>query len=324
MNGTKTELLSYVDVKKRTRRSKINRIKVNYDMYLLLIPSLCYILLFNYVPLYGILIAFKDYNMFAGANPLQAMTNSPWIGFENFIRLFGSLEFKRIFSNTLIISFYKISFLFPAPIILALLLNEVKSLYFKRGLQTIIYLPHFISWAVVSGIFITLLGSTGIVNNLIKEMGGEPIMFLMDKRFFRSVLVFTDGWKEVGWSSIIYIAAISSVDAEVYEAARVDGAGKLRQAWHVTLPAIVPTIIMMLILRTSSILDAGFQQIFIMYNPTVYEVADIIGTYVYRVGLGQLKFGFGTAVGLFNSLIAFILVVSCNYISRRAIGKSIW
>jgi putative aldouronate transport system permease protein len=191
-------------------------------------------------------------------------------------------------------------------------------------IQVIVYLPHFISWAVVSGIFITLLNSSGLVNRMIESMGGEPIRFLMDKRYFRSILVLTDGWKEIGWGSIIYIASITGVDPSLYEAETVDGAGKFRQVLHVTLPAIAPTIVMMLILRVSNILNAGFQQIFIMYNPTVYEVADIIGTYVYRVGLGQMKFGFGTAVGLFNSVVAFILVISCNLLSRRLTGRSIW
>ena len=309
---------------KMKRSSRLNRFKLNYDMYLLLIPSLLFILVFHYLPLYGITIAFKDYNMFAGANPIQAIWNSPSVGFDNFKQLFGSSDFKRIFTNTLLISTYKIIFLFPAPIILALLLNEVRNLYFKKTIQVIVYLPHFISWAVVSGIFITLLNSSGLVNRMIETMGGEPIRFLMDKRYFRFILVLTDGWKEIGWGSIIYIAAITGVDPSLYEAATVDGAGKLRQVLHVTLPAITPTVVMMLILRVSNILNAGFQQIFIMYNPTVYEVADIIGTYVYRVGLGQMRFGFGTAVGLFNSAVAFILVIGCNLLSRRLTGRSIW
>lgn len=304
--------------------SRLKTAKLNYDMYLILLPSLIYILIFNYLPLYGIVIAFKDYNMFAGSSPLDAIAKSPYVGFANFARLFRSPDFLRVFRNTLTISLYKLFYLFPLPILLALLLNEIKNLYFKRGLQTVLYLPHFISWPVVSGIFVALLSSTGIINNLIKSLGGDPIMFLMDKRYFRSVLVVTDGWKGVGWSSIIYLAAISGVDMSLYEAAKVDGAGKLSQTWHVTLPAITPTIIMLLVLNVGGILEAGFQQIFIMYNPIVYEVADIIGTYVYRVGLGQMQFGFGTAVGLFNSVVAFILIISSNYLSRRSTGRSIW
>jgi putative aldouronate transport system permease protein len=303
---------------------RLKAAKLNYDMYLILLPSLIYILIFNYLPLYGIIIAFKDYNMFAGSSPLDAIAKSPYVGFANFARLFRSPDFLRVFRNTLTISLYKMFYLFPLPILLALLLNEIRNLYFKRGLQTVLYLPHFISWPVVSGIFVALLSSTGIINNLIKSLGGDPIMFLMDKRYFRSVLVVTDGWKSVGWSSIIYLAAISGVDMSLYEAARVDGAGKLSQTWHVTLPSITPTIIMLLVLNVGGILEAGFQQIFIMYNPIVYEVADIIGTYVYRVGLGQMQFGFGTAVGLFNSVVAFILIISSNYLSRRSTGRSIW
>jgi putative aldouronate transport system permease protein len=307
-----------------TVSQKIRYVKRNYDLYFLAIPALIYILIFNYLPLGGIAIAFQDYNMFAADSPIQSIFASPWVGLKHFAKLFASRDFMQVFSNTLIISFLKIVFIFPLPILLAMLLNEIGSLYFKRGLQTIVYLPHFLSWAVVSGIFVSLLGSTGIVNGAIKALGGEPVMFLVNKSWFRAVLVLTDAWKEVGWGSIIYLAAITSVDPSLYEAAMIDGAGKFRQMWNITIPSIVPTIVMMLILRISRVLDAGFEQIFIMYNPSVYDVADIIGTYVYREGLGRMNFSFGTAVGLFNSVVAFVLVVGSNFFSRRVTGKSIW
>lgn len=309
---------------RRTLNQKIRYIKRNYDLYFLVVPALIYILIFNYLPLGGIAIAFKDYNMFAAKDPISSIFVSPWVGLKHFVKLFANHDFQQVFANTLIISFLKIVFIFPLPIILALLLNEIRNVFFRRGLQTIVYLPHFLSWAVVSGIFVSLLGSTGIVNEVIKSISGKPIMFLIDKSWFRATLVFTDAWKEVGWGSIIYLAAITSVDPALYEAAMIDGAGKFRQMWNITLPSIIPTIVMMLILRVSRVLDAGFEQIFIMYNPSVYDVADIIGTYVYREGLGRMNFSFGTAVGLFNSFVAFILVVGSNFFSRRVTGKSIW
>ena len=306
------------------RQSIRSYLRMNYDMYLLLLPGLLFIALFHYLPMYGITLAFRDFQIFADPNPILAIAKSPWVGLKHLARLFTGFEFPRVLRNTLVISLYKIVLLFPAPILLAILLNEVGSIYYKKVLQTVIYVPHFISWAIVSGIFVTLLGSTGVVNNLIHSLGGHTVAFLTDKRIFRTVLVVSDGWKEVGWSSIIYLAAITGIDPSLYEAAEVDGASKFRRILHITLPGIAPTIVMLLILRVGRVLDAGFEQIFIMYNPMVYEVADIIGTYVYRKGLGQMDFSFGTAVGLFNSVVAFVLVVGSNAVSRAFLGKSIW
>lgn len=308
-----------------SRKKRIwSYIKMNYDMYLLLIPGLIFILIFNYLPLYGITLAFKDFNMFAASNPFLSIVKSPWAGMDHFNHIFGMSDFHRVLGNTLIISVYKLVFLFPLPIILAIMLNELRIVTFKKVLQTVLYLPHFLSWAVVSGIFVTLLGSTGIVNNMLEALIGHPINFLMDTGIFRSVLVVTDGWKEIGWSSIIYLAAITGIDQEQYEAATVDGANKLHKIIYVTIPGIAPTIVLLLILKIGHILDAGFEQIFIMYNPTVYEVADIIGTYIYRIGLGQMNFSLGTAIGLFNSVVAFILIVSFNGLTRKFMGRSIW
>lgn len=300
-------------------------LKQNYDMYLLLIPGLAFILIFNILPMYGITLAFKDYNMFAvEGSPFLSILESPWCGLKHFQKIMGESAFLDAFRNTIVISVLKIVCIFPIPIIFAILLNEVKSNIFQKGLQTIVYLPHFLSWAVVSGIFVSLLGSTGSVNHMLEAMGFEKVSFLMNNSIFRWVLVFSDGWKEVGWSSIIYFAAIAGLDQECYEAARVDGANRFQQIWYITVPGLMPTIILMLILRVGSIMDAGFGQILVMYNPTVYESADIIGTYVYRVSLGQLNFSSGTAVGLFNSLISLTLVVSTNALAKKWSGKSIW
>lgn len=294
-------------------------IKKDWDLYLLLIPGLITLLIFKYTPMYGLVIAFQNFNIFSG------ISGSEWVGLENFRKLFSSPEFMNVFRNTLVISISKIIFLFPLPIILSVLLNEIKNMMFKKSVQTIIYLPHFISWVIVSGLFINLLSiNGGIVNGLIAKFGGEPIPFFMDQNMFRPLLVVTEGWKEVGWGTIVYLAAITGIDQEQYEAARIDGANRFQQIVSITIPGIAPTIVLMFILRLGSLLEAGTEQILVMYNSVVYNVADVIGTYVYRVGLGTSDYSFSTAVGLFNSVIAFILVVTGNYLCKKFLDKSIW
>lgn len=290
-----------------------------WDLYLMLVPGIIFLLIFKYTPMYGIIIAFKDFNIFEG------MAASPWVGWENFEKLFNSQAFARVFRNTLIISLYKIVFLFPLPIIMAILMNEIKNMIFKRGIQTVVYLPHFLSWVIVSGLFIDILSANGgIVNKMIESLGGTKIAFFMNTDVFRSVLISSAGWKEVGWGMIIYLAAITTIDPQLYEAAKIDGAGRFRQIWHITVPGLVPIILLMFILRLGSILEAGTEQILVMYNSIVYEVADVIGTYVYRVGLGQQDYSFSTAVGLFDSVIGFILIITGNYLSRKFLQRGIW
>ena len=262
--------------------------------------------------------------MFLTDSPFRSILESPWVGLKYFRKLFARPEFIDAVRNTLIISVAKIVFVFPLPIIFAILLNEVKSSKFQKVLQTVVYLPHFLSWAVVAGIFVSLLGSTGLVNSFLVSAGFDKIDFLMSNHLFRPVLIFSDAWKEVGWSSIIYFAAIAGLDQECFEAARVDGANRMQQIWYVTIPGLMPTIVLMLILRVGSIMNAGFGQVLAMYNPTVYETGDIIETYIYRIGLGKMDFSTGTAVGLFNSIIALILVVSSNAVAKKMSGKSIW
>lgn len=306
------------------REAFVSYMKRYYGLYLLLIPGIIFILIFSYAPMYGITLAFKDYNLFNGSSPLNSVFSSPWVGLENFRELFRDPYFYKVLGNTLIISVYKIVFLFPIPIIIAILLNEVGHTLYKRSLQTVLYLPHFISWTVVGGLFLTLLGSTGIVNSILKGFGIHQVNFLMSNSLFRGVLVFSSGWKEVGWSTIIFLAAITGIDMEQYEAAKVDGANKLRQIWNITIPGIATTIVLMLLLKIAYIMDAGFEQIFVMYNPMVFDSSDIIGTYVYRTGLGQLNFSYGTAVGLFNSVVGFVLLVSCNKLCRKYLKMGIW
>ncbi|SFE09896.1 putative aldouronate transport system permease protein [Paenibacillus catalpae] len=291
----------------------------NWDMYVLLIPGLIFLLLFKYTPMYGVVIAFQEFNIFSGIG------GSEWVGLEQFQKLVRSEDFFQVLTNTLLISMYKIVLLFPVPIVVALLLNEVRKMLFKRTIQTIIYLPHFLSWVIISGLFVTLLAPTdGLVNQIIMAFGGEPISFLQDNSFFRSVVVFTAGWKEIGWNAIIFIAAIAGIDQEQYEAASIDGAGRIRKMMSITLPGIMPTIVLMFILRIGSLLEAGTEQILTMYNPLVYETGDVIGTYVYRMGLGQQDYSFSTAVGLFNSVVGFILIISGNMLSKKFLKRSIW
>ncbi|WP_150275499.1 ABC transporter permease [Paenibacillus tepidiphilus] len=286
---------------------------------MLLIPGLLFLLLFKYTPLYGVLIAFQEFNIFDG------IRGSEWVGLEQFRKLMESEEFAQVFTNTLLISVYKIVLLFPIPIFIALVLNEVRLMAFKRTIQTIIYLPHFLSWVIISGLFITILSTSGgLVNNIIEWFGGEPVGFFVDNRYFRSLLVFTAGWKEVGWNAIVFIAAIAGIEQEQYEAAAIDGAGRIRRMLHISLPGILPTIVLMFILRLGSVLDAGTEQILTMYNPVVYETGDVIGTFVYRIGLGKMDYSFSTAVGLFNSVVGFILIISGNYFSRKFLKRGIW
>jgi len=299
--------------------SKLKTVKKNLDLYLLLIPGLIFIIIFRYTPMYGLVIAFQDYNIFEGVK------GSQWVGLQQFEKLFHSAQFLQVLTNTLLISIYKIVILFPIPIFIAVVLNEIRSMFFKRSVQTIIYLPHFLSWVIVSGLVINVLSpSTGIINNVIVSLGGSPISFLMDNHWFRSVIVLSEGWKEIGYSAIIYIASIAGIDQEQYEAAKVDGASRIMQILHITIPGIWSIILLMFILRLGSILNDNMEQILLLYNSVVYQTGDVIGTYVYRVGLGQQDYSFSTAVGLFDSVIGFILVMGGNFISKKSTDRSVW
>lgn len=305
---------------RQRRQSKCLKCMKRYpDLYLMMIPGLAFLILFKYVPMYGLTIAFQDFNIFAG------ITGSEWVGWANFQKLLGSSEFYQVFTNTLLISIYKLVFQFPIPILFAILLNEMRSMFVKRIIQTVIYLPHFLSWVVVSGLFVSILSTPGgLLNQVIQALGGEPIAFMMEKSFFRSVVVTSNIWKDAGYGAIVYIAAISGIDQEIYEAARVDGAGRIRQIIHITIPGLASTIVLMFILRLGQLLNAGTEQILMMYNPVVYEVGDVIGTYVYRMGIGKMDYSFSTAVGLFESVVGFILLMSGNFLCRKLVNRSIW
>lgn len=300
------------------RNSVLRDMIKEYDLYLMALVPLGFLIVFKYFPLMGLIISFQNFDIFSG------FFKSEWVGLANFRELFSEAEFYVVLRNTIIISLYKLIFLFPAPIILAIMINEVKNVFFKRTVQTIVYLPHFISWVVIAGLFFDILSSNGTVNKLIFSLGGEKIKFLMDERYFRSILVISDGWKEVGWSAIIYLSAILSIDQEQYEAGRVDGAGRLRLIWNITIPGIMPTIVLLLLIRIGNLMNAGMEQIMAMYNPTVYSVSDIISTYVYRVGLGQQRYSYSTAAGVFESTVGFIMIMSANTFSRKFLDKGLW
>lgn len=297
-----------------------------YSLYLFILPALLLIFVFNYIPMLGVVIAFKEYNIFAGNSPIDAIFKSETVWFDQFVRLFSNQSFLRAFRNTLIISTYKIVFLFPIPIILAVMITDIKSMWYKKTIQTILYLPHFLSWIVVTSLFIQILGPYGIVNNWLKDMDyiGSSIAFFGNNDLFRSLIVISAGWKEVGWNAIIYIAAIAGINPQLFEAAKIDGATKIQQIFYITIPSISSTIILLFILRIGAILDAGFDQIFNMYSYVVYDKGDILSTLVYREGLSAQEYSFGTAVGLFNSVVALIMVLGGNYFTRRYFDKGLW
>lgn len=316
------------DVKRIPIRTKVHNFFVYFRqhpwLYIMLIPGLFFLCVYKFWPLYGIKMAFQDYNIFLGSNPMEAIALSPWVGLKHFRKLFASSNFLRVLSNTLIINGMKIVILFPIPIIVAILLNEIRRRNARKLLQTSIYIPYFFSWVVVFGIFYSLLGTYGIVNGLLSRLGIERVRFFTDQKIFRWLLVFTEGWKEVGYNAVIYLAAITGIDVGLYEAAKIDGANKWRLTWHITLPGILPTIVLMLILKVGYILDTGFEQVLVFYNAAVYDVADIIQTYVYRLSMGKMDFSMSTALGLFNSVVAFVLIIGANTVSKKLLNRSIW
>lgn len=293
------------------RRFKWDRYKY---YYLLLLPAAVYFILFQYVPMFGIVLAFKEYRIMDG------ILASPWSGLKWFERLFAARDFWIALRNTFIISIYKLLFVFPVPIVLALLLNEIWHVRFKRWIQTIIYFPHFVSWVILSGILYTLFSpSTGILGLL--GMNSSP---LMQPDTFRSMLVATEIWKEAGWGTVIYLAAIAGINPELYEAAKIDGASRLQEMTRITLPSIGGTIAILLILKMGHILNAGFDQVFVLYHALVYQVADILDTYVYRIGLSMGRFPLAAAAGLFKSVVSLILILLTNAIVKRLGGSGLW
>ncbi|WZL79751.1 ABC transporter permease subunit [Eubacteriales bacterium mix99] len=297
-----------------------NDFKRNRYIYLMALPVLVYYLLFHYQPMYGAIIAFKDFT------PAKGILGSPWAGLKHFRTFFTGPYAFRLIRNTFLISFYELIFGFPAPLLLAILMNEVMAPRYKRVIQTLSYLPHFISLVVICALIKNFTASTGLVNDIIALLFGEGARstLLQDPSNFRTVYVVSGIWQGVGWGSIIYLAAISKIDQQLYEAAIIDGAGRFARMLHVTLPGILPTIIIMLILRMGSLMSVGFEKVFLLYNSGIYETADVISTYVYRRGIIDTDWSFSAAVGLFNSVVNFILVVAANFISGKVSETSLW
>lgn len=299
--------------------SILKQIKRDQIFLLLLAPVLVYYILFRYVPMFGIVISFMDYNLFKG------LTGSQWVGLKYYKLFLANPDALIIIKNTVVLGGYKLFFGFPAPIVLALLLNELRSKVYKRFVQTVSYLPYFLSTVVVSSIIVMLLSpSTGWLNHMFQRLGFPTINFLQESEWFRTIYVSSEIWQQVGWGSIIFLAAITTIDPQLYEAAKMDGAGRLRQIWHVTLPGIATTVVIMFILQIGHVLEIGFEKVFLLSNAATYDTSDVISTYVYRVGLLQSGFSYGTAIDLFMGLIGFILVYTSNKLSRRFGETSLW
>ena len=302
------------------RKMKIGKyIRNNYWLYLFILPGILFMLVFKYIPMVGIVVAFQDFKVTRG------IFGSDWVGLKHFEYLIKSPDFFRVFRNSILISIYRLVWGFPFPILLALLMNEMRAVGYKRVMQTVLYLPHFISWVVVVGMITNLLSpSTGIVNMAIKALGGEAIPFLTTPKYFRTILVVSDIWKGAGWGTIVYMAAMSGIHPALYEAAVIDGASRWQRIVYVTLPGISSTIVVMLILRTGSILSNGFEQVYLLQNALVTEVSEVFETYTYTVGLREGRFSFASAVGIFQSVVGCILLFTTNGLARKIGGNGIW
>ena len=306
--------------RKKARRSKmIREILRDWEIYLMLLPVVAYYVIFHYIPLYGIQIAFKDY----WAN--KGIWGSPWIGFENFETFFSGYYFWRLIRNTVLISVLSVLFGFPLPIVFAVMINEMRHPKFKSLTQTISYAPHFLSVVVIVGMLkIILHGDTGVVNYIIKALGGQPVYFMQNAKWFRTIYIGSGIWQQLGWNSIIYVAALAGVDPGLIDASKIDGANRIQRIIHINLPSILPTIVILFILRFGSIMSVGFEKVYLMQNDLNISVSDVISTYSYKMGIQNARYSFATAIGLFNSIINFALLLIVNTISRKVSQTSLW
>jgi putative aldouronate transport system permease protein len=300
-------------------RKLLSELRRDWQLYVLLTPMIVWFAVFLYAPMYGLQIAFKQYSLFKG------IAGSPWVGLDNFITLFNNEYFLRAIKNTLLINLYSLVFAFPMPVILALMFNEIQHNGFRKVAQTITYLPHFISVVIIAGLVINFLSpSSGIVNVLLARFGFEKIYFLTIPEFFRPIFIGSHIWKEAGFESIIYLAAIAGINLALYESARMDGASRWQMMRYITLPSILPTIVIMLIIRIGNMIDVGFEYVILLYQPATFETSDVISTFIYRTGLQNNQFATGAAAGLFNAVVSLILVYGANRISRKVSQNSLW
>jgi putative aldouronate transport system permease protein len=286
----------------------------------MLLPALVFMILFRYLPMGGLVIAFKNYSFRRG------IWDSPWAGLQHFVFIFTqNLDFFYILRNTLVINILKLLFYFPAPIVLALMINDVRNLKMKRSIQTLIYLPYFISWVVFGTLVIQFLSpSAGIVNQVIKFFGGEPVFFMSQSRYLWPVVVLSEIWKSAGWGTIMYLSALTSIDQEIYQAAKIDGANHLQCVWHVSLPGISDTIVVLLLLQIGQMMDVGFDQMYVLAKPILYDVGDVLSTYIFRIGVGQAQFSATAAIGLFQSGVGLVLISLANFTSKKLYDKNLW
>ncbi|HOB20589.1 MAG TPA: ABC transporter permease subunit [Candidatus Atribacteria bacterium] len=296
------------------KRSNSERLTYNLLMW----PGVILLFIFSIVPLFGLVIAFQNYI------PAKGIAGSEWVGLDNFILIFSLPDSWRVLGNTLYIAIAKMSIGIVVPLIFAIMLNEVSSKRYKQVVQTVVYMPYFLSWVILGGIFLSMLSIDGVINRIIEMLGEEPVMFMADGKWARAIIILTDCWKNFGYGAIIYLAALTSIDLDLYEAAAIDGASRFRQILHVTVPALVPTVVLVATLNLGGVLNAGFDQIYNMYNPLVYDTIDIIDTFVYRMGLVDMQFSLGTAVGLFKSVVSFVLIVLSYVLAKKFTGYRIF
>lgn len=310
---------SVIDSPAKVKRGlKFKKIFSNYQLYLFLLPALIYFIVFHYLPMYGILIAFKDFVATKG------IMGSPWVGFKHFERFFESFQFWTLIKNTLGLSVVQLIVGFPLPIFLALMLNQIRSEKYKRFVQTVVYAPHFISVVVLAGMIFVFFSNNGLINNIILLFGGDPISFMAKPEWFKPLYIASGVWQETGWAAIIYLAALAGVSPELHEAAIMDGANKWQRILHVDIPAIMPTAVILLILSVGSIMNIGFEKAFLLQTPMNQPSAEIISTYVYKMGLQQAQYSFAAAVGLFNAVINLILLIAVNKFSKKLSGTGLW
>lgn len=295
-----------------------HRMKVYWPLYVMAIPGVVFLIVFKFIPLAGSVIAFKDYSVF------QGFLNSPWVGLKHFGTLLEHPDFARVFGNTLMLGFFKLVLVFPVPVLLALMINEIRKSALKKGIQTALYIPHFLSWVIVGGILFDFFSLSGLFNLIIGWLGHEPVLAMQESAYFRPIYVLASIWRDAGWGTVVYMAAVSAIDPQLYESAMIDGASKLRQIRHITFPLLLPTVLVLFLLEIGNFLDLGFDQVYNLLTPMTYNVGDILDTYVFRTGIQQAQYSFATAVGLFQSVIGFVMVYTFNKLSKKVSDGGLW
>lgn len=302
----------------KLKSSSAHHLKVFWPLYVMALPGIIFLMVFKFIPLLGAVIAFKDYSVF------QGFIDSPWVGFKHFSTLLHHPDFARVFGNTLMLGFFKLFVIFPVPVLLALMINEIRKSALKKGIQTALYIPHFLSWVIVGGILFDFFSLSGLFNMIIGWFSQEAVLAMQESAYFRPIYVLASIWRDAGWGTVVYMAAISAIDPQLYESAMIDGASKLRQIRHITFPLLLPTVLVLFLLEIGNFLDLGFDQVYNLLTPMTYNVGDILDTYVFRTGIQQGQYSFATAVGLFQSVIGFMMVYTFNRLSKKVSDGGLW